>query len=395
MSKVCRVCGNKAVAKELCNKHYKEIKRNGYIKEEAIANSTKIADEIIKIRSKDGIANLADFRAKKETTKISQMANGQKYTTVVNYNFINSKEEYNFFNGDVGMSKKVCGIRVYDLVKEKKYLGYALILMEALNRENQIVNLEALSPGESTLDKAPATDLEIAIMLGFNGVTRDYKKVMKYFEEIGLIKKEIVKDSCNKNMNIYYFNPLYMCATTRLHPSLFLMFHNSFLMLRDSKNKEFKHRYEQMLQYALAWAFEFNREYKEITASKDNISKNDFEDRMMELGKKIAEESSLNLDIITTDTENYEEANKRAMQANFTRNAPKVDIMEQLIAFEEQFKIEKEKKIDEYEVPPMAPKKAPVIASDLSKTPPMPAPRKSPITVNPGKVPPKKIPTAS
>lgn len=346
MSKTCRVCGNKAVAKALCNKHYKEIKRNGYIKEEAVANSTKIADEIIKTRSKDGITDLAAFKAKKEATKTSQLSNGQKFTTVVNYNFINSREEYNFFNGDVGMSKKVCGVRIYDLVKERKYLGYALILMEALNRENQIVNLEALSTGESTLDKAPATDLEIAIMLGFNGTTRSYDKVIAYFEEVGLIKREVVKDSCNKDMNIYYFNPLYMCATTRLHPSLFLMFHDSFLMLRDSENKEFKFRYEQMLQYALAWAFNFNKEYKEIAANKSNITKEEYENKMMELGKKIVEESNLTLDIIMTDTENYEEANKKARQINFNRNAPKIDILQQLELSDEEMLIFEEIKMN-------------------------------------------------
>lgn len=350
MSKSCRVCGNKAIAKELCNKHYKELKRNGYIKAEAVANSTKVADEIIKTRSKEGITDLVAFKAKKEATKTSQLANGQKFTTVVNYNFINSREEYNFFNGDAGMSKKVCGIRIYDLVKERKYLGYALILMEALNRENQIVNLEALSAGESVLDKAPATDLEIANMLGFNGTTRSYEKVMAYFQEVGLINREVVKDSCNNDMAIYYFNPLYMCATTRLHPSLFLMFHDSFLILRDSENKEFKHRYEQMLQYALAWAFNFNKEYKEIEANKDNMTKEEHESKLMELGKKIAEESELALDIIMVDTESYEDVKRKARQIDFNINVPDVDILEQLkvsdkemLIFEE-FKMNKNKK---------------------------------------------------
>lgn len=346
MSKTCRVCGNKAVAKELCNKHYKELKRNGYIKAEAIANSTKVADEIIKTRSKEGITDLAAFKAKKEATKTSQLANGQKFTTVVNYNFINSREEYNFFNGDVGMSKKVCGIRIYDLVKEKKYLGYALILMEALNRQNEIVNLEVLSAGESVLDKSPATDLEIATMLGFNGTTRSYEKVMAYFQEVGLIKREVVKDSCNNDMAIYYFNPLYMCATTRLHPSLFLMFHDSFLILRDSENKEFKHRYEQMLQYALAWAFNFNKEYKLIEANKENMSKEEYETKMDGVAEKVVETYELILDIVMTDTESYEDVKKKARQIEFNRNAPKIDILEQLEVSDKEMLILEELKIN-------------------------------------------------
>ncbi|MGL5153235.1 MAG: hypothetical protein ACRC7N_21965, partial [Clostridium sp.] len=241
---------------------------------------------------------------------------------------------------------KVCGIRIYDLVKEKKYLGYALILMEALNRQNEIVNLEVLSAGESVLDKSPATDLEIATMLGFNGTTRSYEKVMAYFQEVGLIKREVVKDSCNNDMAIYYFNPLYMCATTRLHPSLFLMFHDSFLILRDSENKEFKHRYEQMLQYALAWAFNFNKEYKLIEANKENMSKEEYETKMDGVAEKVVETYELILDIVMTDTESYEDVKKKARQIEFNRNAPKIDILEQLEVSDKEMLILEELKIN-------------------------------------------------
>jgi len=90
--------------------------------------------------------------------------------------------------------------RLTDLIKnDYKLLTCAGILREAVNANGEIVSLIDSRPGESILNKKPATDYEIALTLGFNGITRNYKNIMKQLIEIGLIKKHRNRYRYNKD----------------------------------------------------------------------------------------------------------------------------------------------------------------------------------------------------
>ncbi|MGL5149975.1 MAG: hypothetical protein ACRC7N_05285 [Clostridium sp.] len=89
--------------------------------------------------------------------------------------------------------------RLYDLIKDYNLLTCAGILREAVNANGEIVSLIDSMPGECVLSKRPATDYEIALTLGFNGVVEEYKNTMDQLMKIGLVKKHRNKYKYNKN----------------------------------------------------------------------------------------------------------------------------------------------------------------------------------------------------
>ncbi|WP_270851232.1 hypothetical protein [Clostridium tertium] len=89
--------------------------------------------------------------------------------------------------------------RLYDLIKDYNLLTCAGILREAVNADGEIVSLIDSRPGYSVLGKRPATDYEIALTLGFNGVVEEYKNTMDKLLEIGVVKKHRNKYKYNRN----------------------------------------------------------------------------------------------------------------------------------------------------------------------------------------------------
>lgn len=275
---ICIACGKKEAIRTVmngvkteCGACYRDRNRKGYSKK-ALETSDTIAELALKV-TKESAVNIYDESTMKDmmkpVTKVRMTKIGNEVITITEsdpMSFFNKKtEDYNMMNGDKEMMKKVAGFRMTDIV-EKKYLAQALILSEAINKENQIVCTEGIALGESLDNMPPAIDSQIAVMLGYKDKGRRYKACMNSLIECGLIFKYESKDCMIKQIDtLYYFNPVFQCAGKGVSPKLFFMFAKSFQEMAK-KNKDFKYRYEQMANYAFKWMMDKRADFKQLQA---------------------------------------------------------------------------------------------------------------------------------
>lgn len=299
--KICKVpgCNCKVLSKELCSKHYHEMRRHGRIKD-MIDGSEALLEKGAKMAKSnmgkyDPTLDLRAFRKSKSIIKEVEALNGAKYIIKSEpMSFINKRTEaYNMMNGDYGMTKGVAGYQLVNIV-EPKYVTQAYILSDALNSENEIVSLKGVQLGQHTLDHPAASDLQIAKMIGYSKVSREYKECINSLIDCGVLFKFTPSDK--KIHEVYYFNPVFKCSGKGITPRLFIMFYELFLEM-SKKNDIFKYRFENMLTYTLTWLASKTREYSELMHEKDNISINEFNRRLVEMQNSIADDYGLNVEI--------------------------------------------------------------------------------------------------
>lgn len=301
MCKICTVegCNNKVVAKGVCNKHYLELKRNGYIKD-MVDCSNKILElgkEAIKDSGVYTDASLKEVEKAKSNIKEVKKIDGTSIVIKSNpMKFINAKtEEYTMLNGDVGMIKKVKGFRITDVV-EPKYQLAAFKLSEAINSNNEIVSLIGIDAGEDVSQMPPASLGQIAKMLGYEPSSKRFKACIKSLIDSGILFKFT---SSNKDfIDIYYFNPVFCANGKGVSPRLFFFFYKTFAKMAQQSDM-FKFRFEQMAMYSLAWIAHKRADFKQVIEQREELGELETAKRLTAINKKIADEYGLNIDIQT------------------------------------------------------------------------------------------------
>lgn len=271
---ICR-CGKVATRTVIngitteCYTCYRERKERGYNKH-SLDNSNEVVSLAVDAISKSGIdttvkRNIKDITKNTLTTKVTRLSNGKTIVLESNpMNFFNKKrEEYFMMSGDDNMIKRISGFRLTDVV-DSKYYGQVLLLSEAINENNEIVCIDGIEPGEDLKGMPPATDLQIAKMLGYKDCSRKYKDCMKYLQEQGVIYKFTTNDNLVKCMDtVYFFNPIFQNNGKGVSPRLFFFFFKSFEQMAQ-KNKAFKARFDLMAEYSLVWLMHKRSDFKEL-----------------------------------------------------------------------------------------------------------------------------------
>lgn len=299
MCKICSVpgCDGKVVAKGYCNKHYKENKRNGHIKDVVDASDEMaiLAQSVLPTSGAYTDATMKELSAKKFSTKILKKIDGSEMVIKGDpTSFINAKtEEYTMFNGDAGMIKKVQGFRIYDAIKEKHHQSAAYILSEAINKNNEIVCLDGIDVGEDISDMPPASELQIAKMLGYKDCSRKFKDCMKSLIESNIIFKLESKDK--KIIDVFYFNPVFQNSGKAVSPRLFFFFYYSFAEMAK-QSKDFRFRFEQIATYSFAWIAAKRSDYKEVIANRKQLGELETARRIVAINAKIAKSYNIKVE---------------------------------------------------------------------------------------------------
>ena len=303
--KMCTVpdCECKLLSKGLCSKHYHELRRHGYIKD-MIDKSDSMFELGAKIANTTNFINsdvdLNAFKRAKINTKEVESLDGTKYIVKSEpMSFINKRTEaYNMMSGDYGMTKGVAGYQLMN-VADPKYITQAYMLSEAINSENQIVSMKGVQLGQDTLDHPPAAEWQIAEMLRYSGITREFKSCIN-----SLIRSEIIfrcKFEDKKMHDIYYFNPVYRCSSKGVTPRLFIMFFNDFVKM-SKKNKIFKYRFDNMANYTLTWLASKTKDYSELIEQRQDLTEKEFNERLIAIKNNIANDYRLNIEIQLDDS---------------------------------------------------------------------------------------------
>lgn len=312
MCKICSVpgCDGKVVAREYCNKHYKQFTNYGYVKDAVDASDEMaiLAQKVLPTTGAYTDATMKELSAKKFSTKILKKIDGSEMVIKGDpMSFINAKtEEYTMFNGDAGMVKKVQGFRISDVVEEKYQLA-AFKLSEAINKNNEIVCLDGIDVGEDISDMPPASELQIAKMLGYKDCSRKFKDCMKSLIESNIIFK--LESKNKKIIDVYYFNPVFQNNGKAVSPRLFFFFYYSFADMAK-QSKDFRYRFEQMATYSFAWIAAKRSDYKEVIANRKQLGELETARRIVAINAEIAKSYNIKVDFEVDINSNFDDVSQ-------------------------------------------------------------------------------------
>ncbi|NKF05287.1 hypothetical protein J1C67_14470 [Clostridium gasigenes] len=301
--KICTIkgCESKIKARGLCSTHYKQLLRNGRV-QDVIDTDITVMDLAVKAIKNSGAYTadtMKEFMAKKVSIKIIDIAGKSEIVIKSNpMSFFNQKTlEYSIFSGDQGMNKSIQGFRITDLV-EKKYQLAAFTLSEAINENNEIVCTTGIAIGETLTGMPPASELQMARMLGYADNGKRYKECIKSLLKSGIIYKFTMKEDMPGMINsVFFFNPIFQNNGKGISPRLFFFFYSSFDLMAK-QNKAFQFRFEQMANFSLSWIVNKRADFKELLSKRAELGEIKTAEMATKIVSEVANSYGINVDLI-------------------------------------------------------------------------------------------------